>query len=182
MRSATLKALLIHTADDLGNPGPDYCYGWGLINAKEAAEHILSHKDFPIARKIVEDAVTTTTKARSYQFVWDGTSAIRATLAWTDPPATVEQGLDDSSARLVNDLDLRIVGPDGAVHSPFILDPAQPDHAAGTGDNVLDNVEQVLIPTPKLPGTYTVRVTFKGSLVNDKQEYSLFLSGQRLSQ
>ncbi|MGD9109622.1 MAG: S8 family serine peptidase, partial [Phycisphaerales bacterium] len=32
MRSSTLKALILHTADDLGNPGPDYSYGWGLMN------------------------------------------------------------------------------------------------------------------------------------------------------
>jgi hypothetical protein len=181
MRSATLKALLIHTADDLGNAGPDYCYGWGLINVKAAAEHIQSHKDSPSARKIVEDAVTPATsgKIHSYQFVWDGSSPIRATLVWTDPPAAAAEGLDNPSARLVNDLDLRITGPDGASYAPFVLDPAQPDYPAGTGDNTRDNVEQVLIPAPKLSGTYTVHVTFKGSLTNQKQDYSLLLSGQR---
>jgi hypothetical protein len=182
MRSATLKALLIHTADDLGNPGPDYCYGWGLINVKVAAQHIQNHKSFPNARMIVEDAVSTSIKARSYPFVWDGSSPIRATLVWTDPPAAAAEGLDNASPRLVNDLDLRITGPDGTAYSAFVLDPAQPDHPAGVGDNTLDNVEQVPIRSPKLAGTYSVRVTFKGSLVNQKQEYSLLISGQRLSQ
>lgn len=179
LRSATLKALLIHTADDLGNAGPDYSYGWGLINVKAAADQIVSHSDSPNARKIVEDALSASVKTRSYAFSWDGSSPIRATLVWTDPPAAEAEGLDNASPRLVYDLDLRIVGPDGAVHSPFVLDPAQPDHPAVTGDNVLDNVEQVLIRTPKLSGTYTARVTCKGSLVNQKQEYSLLLSGQR---
>jgi hypothetical protein len=36
MRSATLKALLIHTADDRGHAGPDYKFGWGLINVTSA--------------------------------------------------------------------------------------------------------------------------------------------------
>ena len=40
MRSSTLKGLLIHTADDLGNTGPDYKYGWGLVNVKAAADKI----------------------------------------------------------------------------------------------------------------------------------------------
>ena len=31
MRSSMLKALLIHTADDVGRPGPDYQYGWGYL-------------------------------------------------------------------------------------------------------------------------------------------------------
>ncbi len=181
MRSATIKALLIHTADDLGNTGPDYCYGWGLINVKAAAEHVLSHKSLPNARKIVEDAVTSSTsgRIRTHPFTWDGSSPIRATLVWTDPPGAVVAGLDNSSARLVNDLDLRITGPNGAIYTPFVPDPAQPDHPAGTGDNTRDNVEQVLIPTPKPAGTYTVRVTFKGGLTNQRQDYSLLLSGQR---
>lgn len=38
MRSALLKGLLIHTADDLELPGPDYRTGWGLANVEAAAE------------------------------------------------------------------------------------------------------------------------------------------------
>ena len=41
MRSASLKGLIIHTADEAGfEPGPDYEYGWGLVNANKAAELI----------------------------------------------------------------------------------------------------------------------------------------------
>ena len=42
MRASTLKALLIHTADDKGNAGPDYEYGWGLINGSQPFSLILS--------------------------------------------------------------------------------------------------------------------------------------------
>ena len=39
LKSSTLKALTIHCADEAGsNPGPDYQYGWGLLNAKRMAE------------------------------------------------------------------------------------------------------------------------------------------------
>jgi hypothetical protein len=182
MLSATLKGLLIHTADDLGNPGPDYSFGWGLINARAAAGHIQDHKDFPNSRRIVEDTLDQSAKTHSYPFLWDGNSPIRATLVWTDPPATEMEGLDASSARLINDLDLRIIGPDAAVHMPFVLDAVHPDHAAGTGDNTRDNVEQVLIREPQVSGKYYARVTYKGVLVGRKQPYSLLLSGQRLSQ
>jgi subtilisin family serine protease len=182
LRSATLKALLIHTADDLGSPGPDYCYGWGLVNAQAAADHLQSHASFPNAYKVVEDAVDASAKTRSYQSIWDGSSPIRATLAWTDPPAAEVEGLDNRSTRLVNDLDLRVVGPDGSIYTPFVLDPARPDVRAGTGDNTLDNVEQVLIATPRLSGRYYARVTYKGSLTDGQQEYSLLLSGQQASQ
>ena len=38
MNSATLKGLVIHTADEAGEaPGPDYRFGWGLLNVEEAA-------------------------------------------------------------------------------------------------------------------------------------------------
>ena len=38
IRSATLKALAVHTANEAGtNPGPDYKFGWGLLNTSEAA-------------------------------------------------------------------------------------------------------------------------------------------------
>ena len=33
--SSTLKGLIIHTASDAGNVGPDYSYGWGLVDAEE---------------------------------------------------------------------------------------------------------------------------------------------------
>ena len=35
-----MKAIACNTADDLGNTGPDYAYGYGLINARRAAECI----------------------------------------------------------------------------------------------------------------------------------------------
>ena len=180
--SATLKALLIHTADDLGNPGPDYSYGWGLINARAAATHIQDHKDFPNSRRIIEDAVDQSAKTRSYACLWDGSSPIRATLVWTDPPATEVEGLDVAAARLINDLDLRVTGPDGAVYMPFVLNPVHPDYAAGTGDNTRDNVEQVLILQPNTAGRYYAKVMYKGTLIGQKQQFSLLITGQRLTQ
>jgi subtilisin family serine protease len=57
MRASLLKALLIHTADDLGNVGPDYKFGWGLINLKAAADVILAHKASLAAPKLIEDSV-----------------------------------------------------------------------------------------------------------------------------
>ena len=60
MRASTLKGLIIHTADDLGNPGPDYSYGWGLMNAKAAADHIQRHSDNVVNNRIVEQSDTAT--------------------------------------------------------------------------------------------------------------------------
>jgi subtilisin family serine protease len=50
MRSAALKGLALHTADECGgNPGPDYSFGWGLLNAKRAAEQISLDETVPHA-------------------------------------------------------------------------------------------------------------------------------------
>lgn len=179
MRSSTLKGLIIHTADDLGNPGPDYSFGWGLMNTKAAADHIQAHYDFPTLNKMVEAVINAANPIQEYSFEWDGSSAIRATLCWTDPPATTISGLNNPSPRLVNDLDIRILGPGGSpTYLPYILDPANPSNSASTGDNTLDNVEQVSIASPGTAGIYTARVTYKGSLTGAQQVYSLILSGQ----
>src|SRR5579863_5588882 len=43
MRAATLKGLACHTAFDAGNPGPDYIYGWGLLNTAKAAQALTNN-------------------------------------------------------------------------------------------------------------------------------------------
>lgn len=178
MRSSTLKGLIIHTADDLGDPGPDYRFGWGLMNTEAAAALIGQHRENPSANRIVEEDLHTRQRVRSYEINADGFSPIRATLCWTDPLANAINRHDDSSPRLVNDLDLRVIGPDGSVFYPFVLDPANPSAPATTGDNTSDNVEQVLIKAPS--GSYTIEVSYKGTLENEEQIFSLILSGIRV--
>jgi hypothetical protein len=58
-----------------------------------------------------------------------------------------------------------------------VLNPASPNATATTGDNTRDNVEQVMIYSPNVPGSYTVRVSYKASLTNGQQYYSLIVSG-----
>jgi len=113
-RASLLKALLIHTADDLGNPGPDYKFGWGLINLKAAADIVLAHKANPTAPRIIENAITSTLKTTTTTFTWDGVSPIRATLSWTDPAGAPQTATDSRTPSVVHDLDLKITGPDGA--------------------------------------------------------------------
>ena len=182
MRASTIKALIIHTADDLGNPGPDYKFGWGLMNAEAAANQIKDHNDSPDANKIVESVLDDVNTVHNYTFELNTAGPIKATLCWTDPPAAGVSGLDNPSPRLINDLDLRIIEPNGLVtHFPFVLNPASPAAAATTGDNTRDNVEQVLIYSPTAPGVYTVQVSYKTTLTNGQQYYSLIVSGCSLA-
>ncbi len=176
MRAATLKGLLIHTADDLGRPGPDFEYGWGLINTRAAADHISAHAADPNAFFMIEDTLPQG-ETRTYVFLWDGATPIRATLSWTDPPGPMQTGLNSPTIVLVNDLDLRVTDPEATVHFPYILDANNYAAPATFGDNIRDNVEQAYIANPVAAGFYTVEVSHKNTLAGNAQDFSLLISG-----
>jgi len=175
MLASTLKGLIIHTATDLGNAGPDYKYGWGLIDVNEAAHYIKQDFEEPNSRRIIEDVLVTGIN-NTYEFTSDSNSPIRATLCWIDPPGPNIAGLDNNTPCLVNDLDLCIIDTNNlTIHYPYILSPDEPNAPAITGDNKLDNVEQVYIPDANA-GTYVARISCKGALTDNLQNYSLILS------
>ncbi len=182
MRSSTLKALLLHTANDLGNTGPDYVFGWGLLNGKAAADLLRDHSANPMKKRLAEDKVASTRPSVSQEFVWDGVSLIRATLVWTDPAGTSTTTNDLRSARLRHNLDLKIIAPDGTTHLPWVMPfvgqwtPQSMGLPATTGINNTDNVEQVLITAPAVSGTYRVVVSYQGTLSAD-QFYALLIDG-----
>lgn len=184
MRASMLKALIIHTADDVGRPGPDYQYGWGYMNAKAAADLVLAHKASLAAPKMVDDSVSNSSKTKTYSYVWDGTSPLRATLCWTDPAGAAQTAADSRTPNLVHNLDLKITAPDGTtVHQPYTM----PFVGAWTtnsmvlnatkGKNNVDNVERVDVPNPSQPGTYVVTVSVDGNLTTSSQVYSLVVTG-----
>jgi hypothetical protein len=144
-RNSLLRAVLAQTATDLGNAGPDYQTGYGSIRAPAAVDLIK-------AERFLEDEVE-----QGEVFVFEmtvGTSSqLKVTLAWDDPPGTPLV-----SPALVNDLDLRVIGPGGATFWPWTLNPANPSAAAvRTVKDGINNIEQVLISTP-IPGTYLVEI------------------------
>ena len=174
MRAATLKALAIHTADEAGGaPGPDYEFGWGLLNTKNAATVITENGG---GHRIIEGTLSNGETETVQINTNEPDAIIVATLVWSDPPATpVAPSLDPPDLMLVNDLDLRIQSAT-TTHLPWILDPAVPSAAATRGDNFRDNVEQVLISNGG-PGAYFVTINHKGTLLNSiDQDYSLIIS------
>jgi hypothetical protein len=176
--ASTIKALVIHTADEAGpNPGPDYMFGWGLMNTRSAVE--LIEADSAQTARIREEPLADG-ETDEYELVSDGTAPLRVTLAWTDPPGTSPPAsLNPSTIMLVNDLDVRLEHQGTAtVYEPYVLDPALPAAPAGTGDNIRDNVEQIYLESPAA-GTYTVNVSHKGTLAAP-QYYSL-IGSHRIS-
>lgn len=178
IRSATLKALIIHTADEAGTTsGPDYRFGWGLLNTRKAAllmsEDASNGLNFNIRELSIAQGETITIPVYT-----KGTEPITVTLCWTDPPATVYGTyLNDPLPMLVNDLDLRIIGPDESVTYPWKLNVALPAAAATTGDNLVDNVEKAEAGTPPAQQIFFLEISHKGSLQNGPQQFSLIVSG-----
>lgn len=174
MRASTLKALIIHTADDLGNTGPDYVYGWGLMDTEAAADKIAQQAAEPGVLHILNQDLANSATDSFTVAPLDPGQPIRVTLVWTDPAAPALSGYDDRTAVLINDLDLRI--DDGSTtFMPWVLDVNNPSNAATTGDNTVDNVEQVIVSSPVSGGSYTISVTHKGAL-GLAQNYSLIFS------
>lgn len=173
MRSATLKALVIHTADEAGDfTGPDYSYGWGLLNAKKAAETITEDSSSNVIDEL--------SLANGASYVRDvvlpsDDASLKVTIVWTDPAGTpVAPALDPTDKMLVNDLNLKIT-KDGVTYYPWKLDKSNPSNAAtNTGVNDVDNVEQVYIANPTA-GTYTITVDHAGTLASN-QNFSIVLS------
>jgi hypothetical protein len=174
MRAATLKGLACHTALDAGNAGPDYIYGWGLLNMKNAAQAITDNG----TKSLIKENSLTQAVPQTFNVVASGDGALSATISWTDPAsaATPDGTVESPTPKLVNDLDIRV--SDGAnIFYPWVLNPSSPSVAATTGDNVLDNIEQVYI-AGAVPGkTYTITVSNKGTLQPGPQDYSLIVTG-----
>ena len=187
MRASTLKGLLLHTADDLGNPGPDYRYGWGLLNAQAATDLIRDHHTFLGKTRMIEGQISSATNKIVHRFSWDGTNPIRVTLAWTDPAGTSTTNSDLRTRRLVNNLDIRLIAPGGGTsHLPYVMPfvgswtTNSMTNNAVTGTNNVDNVEQVYLATPT-SGTYQAEISFQGTLTGTAQFYSLLISGSSAS-
>ena len=167
MRSATLKGLALHTADDAGIAGPDAIWGWGLMNTKRAAEAISQNGN----QSIISELTLMQGQTYTIQVDADGVNNLMASISWTDPAGTATTATNSTIARLVNDLDLRV--SQGATnHLPWRLTGVNTNDR---GDNVKDPYERVDVTGAA--GAYTVTVTHKGTLSGGAQNYSLIITG-----
>ncbi len=150
----TMKALMFHGARDLGNPGPDYSYGWGLIDTRESADLIMN--------RMWNTGTVSHGETITYQVeVPTGQPELKATLVWTDPPASPL-----AAKSLVNDLDLLLRSPSGTIHYPWVLDKDNPSANATKGINTIDIAEQVLVKAPEA-GQWTIEV--QGTSITQEQ-------------
>ncbi len=145
---STIKGVLINTADDLGNPGPDYSFGHGRVDGVVAVDKIVIGEP-----SYVENQTTTGTVHIYDLTVPSGADRLKVTLVWSDPGGIGIAGKD-----LINDLDLELVDPFASIELPWVLNPASPADWATKGVDHINNVETVEIESPS-PGLWKARVT-----------------------
>lgn len=147
-RNSTLKVLWAHNALDLGNAGPDYMYGYGLVQGQATI-------DFMRAGSFVEDSLEQGEDRFYIVRVPAGASSLKVTIAWDDPA-----GAANTLPELVNDLDLIAVSPaSAATYYPWTLDPDNPGATAVRAQaDRLNNIEQVVVDNPE-EGTWMIRVS-----------------------
>ncbi len=167
MRSSTLKGLVLHTADDAGMTGPDALWGWGLLNAKRAAATISQNG----SNAIISELTLLPGQTYSIQVKSDNISKLIASICWTDPAGVATTTANSSTARLVNDLDIRII-KNGTTYFPWRLTGVNTN---ALGDNIKDPFERIEVASAT--GTYTLVVTHKGILTGGCQNYSLIITG-----
>jgi len=166
--AAMLKALLCNTASDLGQPGPDAQYGFGLINLENAV-NIVSLGISPVIAPFRQGTIgglSSNGNLVTVPIQVDSATQLRATLCWFDPAG------DPAAAKpLVNDLNLTLISPSGTVFFPFSLNKDFPQNAAtASGPNSVDPIEQIVVDAQET-GTWLIQIT--GIIPTGSQDFAL---------
>lgn len=144
--SALMKGTVLNTADDLGNSGPDFTYGWGRINARRAYK-LLNSNNY-LSASIAQGGNNSHNIS-----VPVGTTQLRVMVYWSD-----YEGAASANPALVNDINMQIVDPVATTFDPWVLNPSAQSSAAIRGVDDLNNMEQVTIDNP-ISGNYAVNIS-----------------------
>lgn len=157
--SALIKSAVLNTAQDLGNAGPDYRFGYGRIDALEAVR-VLEDNRYAV-NTIANGALNELTIT-----VPPNTVRLNVMLNWNDPA-----GAPNANPALVNNLDLT-VSNSSSNYLPWVLDKNNPAASATTGVDNVSNVEQVTIYNPPA-GTYQIKVAGTSVATGTNQQYAV---------
>ncbi|MFC7345816.1 S8 family peptidase [Chryseobacterium zhengzhouense] len=185
LNASSAKTLLIHSAKEAGNIGPDPLFGWGFADAKGGAEILVGKSN---NTNIFNNETLNNGIINEKLLIATGNQPLKVTISWIDPafvnlPTTYADAYNNRTSRLINDLDLRVIDTTtNTVYYPWKLDANNPNTPAIKADNTVDNVEQVLIDNPVAGRTYKIQISNKGSLINDigvssAQDYSIIATG-----
>ena len=146
-RADLLKTIMLNGAMDLGNPGPDFTYGFGSMDMYRSLQ-IMDSSRYATGSLETGDSQTINITVPA------NTGILKVMLCWNDVP-----GSPLATKELVNDLDLTVSDPGTITHLPLVPDntPANVNNNATEQADHLNNVEQVSINSPAA-GTYSIKV------------------------
>lgn len=145
--ASTVKALLIADAYQYQlNMADRYAQGWGLVDVgmmyNIGKNHLIDDESQPLR----------TGETKIYKIAPITATPLKITLVWTDVP-----GSTSASKHLINDLNLKVIDPDGNIYlGNSGLETALWSQPGGDPDN-LNNVENVFIEKP-MAGEWTIEV------------------------
>jgi len=145
-----IKGIILNTADDLGNSGPDFKYGWGRINGLRAVETIEEGRH--------EMGTVSQDEVDTHQIeVPENVKQVRIMVYWSDYQASAS-----TNKALVNDIDIVLTSPSFEDIYPWVLDhspnSASLNAPAERAIDHLNNVEQITIDNPE-PGVYSLTIS-----------------------
>ncbi|MDP1725776.1 MAG: S8 family serine peptidase [Bacteroidota bacterium] len=147
--SALMKAIVMNTADDLGNAGPDFKYGYGRINALKAVRTIemVNYRS---------DTISQNGNKTHNILVPSGVRQIKIMTYWHDYQAAIGAGV-----ALVNNLNTALTTPAASTLNPLVLDftpdTAKLNSIAVPGIDIRNNHEQIVMNNPGA-GNYVLHV------------------------
>lgn len=148
--SALIKGILMNSADDIGNPGPDFKHGFGRLNALKAVRIIES-------QQYLHDSISQGILKTHNILVPEGKKQLKIMIYWHDYEASVS-----ASKALVNNLNMQVFDTASTLFNPWILDHTPNatllNANAVRGVDSINNVEQVTIDNP-VPGNYSIKVS-----------------------
>jgi uncharacterized membrane protein len=155
-RSDLIRAIIINGAKDLGSPDiPNEYEGWGQVDL----ERSIYPMNGILALNTFYDQDQSLSPGYSYLYTYsiDGAYGISATLVWNDREGS--SSASQSSARLVNNLDLLVTAPDGTQYKGNMFQNGV--STTGGSHDSLNTVERVKIGSTQ-SGNWSILISNSG--------------------
>ena len=168
--ASLIKATLINGAEDLGTPDiPNANEGWGQIDLDNSLNPSSSGASLDVFQD--DERELQAGFSLIYSFDLDGSKGIDITLAWSDAEASANAA--QSESRLLNNLDLILIAPDGTSYLGNHFSSGV-SVIGGSADD-LNNIERIRIPAGATTqnGDWMVTVEHRGG---SSQRYSIVIA------
>ncbi len=172
--ASLVKALLLNSGAYLTSPTenlPGTGQGWGRPLLTNICDDFSSAECNQVRSLWKEDSFTSTGQSEQMDlFVLDSTTPLRCLLTWLDPPNLAGGGA------LINNLNLRVVAPDGTTYYIGNDFTGQWSNTNGSTYDSLNNSEGVRVQNPQA-GLWQIRV-LAGNIAQSPQPWTVVCSGK----